>query len=84
MAVRAFPPAEKDHKSIALGNEATPKLKAGEWTNISVELRGAQATMKVGDFTKRYEHASFARAKANLSIGFSYGTVSVKNLVAEK
>ena len=84
MGVRAFPPEEKDHKSISLGNEAVVKLKAGEWTNVSVELRGAKATVKVGEFTKTYEHASIARAKANLSVGFSYGTVSVKELVVEK
>lgn len=84
MGVRAFPPEEKDHKSISLGNEAPMKLKAGEWTNISVELRGSKATVKVGEITKSYEHASIARAKSNLSVGFSFGTVSVKGLVVEK
>ncbi len=84
MSVRAFPPEGKDHASISLGNEAAAKLKKGEWTNVSVELRGAKAIVKVGDFTKTYEHASIARAKVNLSVGFSYGTVSVKDLVVEK
>lgn len=82
--IRAFPPEEKDHKSIALGNEKDLKLKSGEWTNVSVELRGPKATLKVGDFSKTYEHASVARAKTNLSIGFSFGTVSVKDLAVEK
>ncbi len=84
MAIRAFPPEEKDHKSISLGNEAMVKLKPGEWTHLSVELRGTKATVKVGEFTKNYDHTSIARAKANLSVGFSYGTVSVKDLVVEK
>lgn len=84
MGVRAFPPESKVHKSISLGNEAAVKLKAGEWTNVSVELRGSKATVKVGEFTKTYEHASIARAKSNLSVGFSYGTVSVKDLAVEK
>ena len=84
MGVRAFPPEEKDHKSISLGNEAAVKLKADEWASVGVELRGSKATVKVGEFTKIYEHASIARAKANLSVGFSYGTVSVKELVVEK
>lgn len=84
MGVRAFPPEEKDHKSISLGNEAAVKLKADAWTKIRVELRGSKATVKVGDFTKTYEHASIARAKANLSVGFSYGTVSVTELVVDK
>lgn len=80
-AVRAFPTDSKDHKSVAAGNERDLKLKAGEWNKVSVELRGPKATLKVGEFTKTYEHASYARPKTNLSIGFSFGTVSVKDVV---
>lgn len=82
--IRAFPPEEKDHKSISLGNESELKLKPDVWTPVKVELRGSKATLKIGEFTKTYEHASIARAKVNLSIGFSFGTVSVKDLVVEK
>lgn len=84
MGVRAFPPEQKDHKSISLGNEAAVKLKPGAWTKISVDLRGTKATVKVGDFTKTYEHASIARPKTNLSVGFSYGSVSVTEMVVDK
>ena len=84
MGVRAFPPEEKDHKSISLGNEAAVKLKTDGWSMVSVELRGSKATVKVGEFTKTYEHASIARAKVNLSVGFSYGTVNVTELVVNK
>jgi hypothetical protein len=84
MGVRAFPPEEKEHKSISLGNETAVKLKADGWTKVSVELRGTKATVKVGEFTKTYEHASIGRAKTNLSVGFSYGTVSVTELVVNK
>jgi hypothetical protein len=82
--IRAFPPEEKDHKSIALGNEPTAVLKPGEWTTVSVELRGPKVAVKIGDFTQTYEHASLSRPKTNLSIGFSFGTVSVKELAVEK
>lgn len=82
--IRAFPPGEKDHKSIALGNEPTVLLKPGEWTQVSVDLRGPKAAVKIGDFAKTYEHASFSRPKTNLSIGFSFGTISVKDVVVEK
>lgn len=84
MAVRAFPADSKDHKSIALANEATVMLKPGEWTPVSVELRGPKAIVKVGDFTKTYDHASLSAAKTNLSVGFSFGTVSVKEIVVSK
>lgn len=84
MAVRAFPADSKEHKAVALANEAAVKLKPGEWTHVSVELRGPKATVKVGDFAKTYDHASIGLAKINLSVGFSFGTVSVKDLVVEK
>lgn len=81
MAVRAFPADSKDHKSIALANEKDLKLLPGQWTPVSVELRGTKATVKVGSSTHTYEHASLARAKANLSLGFSFGTVSLKDVL---
>lgn len=83
--IRAFPADSKEHKSVSVGQEKGFKLKADEWTPVSVDLRGPKATLKVGDhFTKTYEHASFARPKTNLSIGFSFGTVSVKDVVVTK
>lgn len=84
-SIRAFPPEGKaDHTSIAAGTEPGLNLKPGEWTNVSIELRGSKATLKVGDFVKTYDHASFARAKTNFSVGFAFGTVSVKDVVVEK
>lgn len=84
-SIRAFPPEGKaDHASIALGTEPDLKLKPGEWTQVSLELRGTKASLKVGDFARTYEHASFSRAKTNLSIGFAFGTVSVKGVTVEK
>lgn len=84
-SIRAFPPEGKaDHKSIALGTEPDLKLKPGEWAPVSVELRGSRATLKVGDFSKTYDHASFARSKTNLSVGFSFGTVSLKDVLVTK
>ena len=84
MAVRAFPADSKDHKAVALANEASVKLKNGEWNEVGVELRGGKATVKVGDFTRTYENASIGLAKVNLSVGFSFGTLSVKDLVVTK
>lgn len=82
--IRAFPSEEKDHKSIALGNEPAVTLKPGEWTHVSVDLRGPKAAVKIADFVKTYEHASLSRPKTNLSIGFSFGTVCVKDVLVEK
>ena len=78
--MRAFPVDAKDHKSIALAQEKALALKAGEWVPVTVTLRGTKATVKIGDAEKTYEHPSLARAKSNLSIGFAFGTLSVKDI----
>lgn len=80
-AVRAFPTDSKEHKSISTGQEKTLTLKPGEWVPVTVTLRGPKVTLKIGDFEKTYEHASYAQKKSNLSVGFSFGTLSVKDLV---
>lgn len=82
--MRAFPTDAKDHKSIALAQEKALALKAGEWVPVLITLRGAKATVKIGDFEKTYEHASLAQAKSNLSVGFGFGTLRVKDVVVEK
>lgn len=79
--MRAFPADAKDHQSIALAQEKALVLKAGEWVPVTITLRGAKATVKIGDFEKTYEHASLARSKSNLSVGFAFGTLSVKSVV---
>ncbi len=81
--IRAFPADSKDHKSISLGTEG-PALKPGAWVPVVVTLKGTKATVKIGEFEQTYEHASLARPKTNLSIGFSFGTVSVKDVSVEK
>lgn len=83
-SVRAFLPGSADHKSIALGTEKSVKLVAGQWTPLSVELRGAKATVKIDGFTKTYEHASFAAPKTNFSLGFSFGSLGVRDVLATK
>jgi hypothetical protein len=80
-SVRAFPGDSKDHKSIALAQEKTLPLKADEWVRACITLRGTKATVKIGDAEKTYEHASLAQTKTNLSVGFAFGTLSVKEVL---
>lgn len=83
-SIRAFPPESKDHASIALATEAELTLKPGQWTPLRVEVRGTKISVRCGDFSKTYEHASFARAKTNFSLGHAFGTLSVKPVFALK
>ena len=78
--IRAFPPEAPDHQSIALGRTG-PELKADAWTPVKVTLRGAAATVQIGEsFSESVEHASLARGKTTLGLGFSFGTLSIKDL----
>lgn len=74
---RAFPPSD-DHASIALHQLKQP-LAQGEWTHMKIELKGPKATVTLGNNEPiTVEHPSLDRAKVNTSIGFSFGTLSVK------
>lgn len=77
--LRAFPPGG-DAKSIALQNLDNAPLKQGEWTRMKIELRGPQATVSIsGHAPVTVEHASLDRGKTNTSLGFSFGTLSVRD-----
>lgn len=81
-AVRAFPPGSKD-KSISVGQDAKP-LEQGVWIPVRVALEGPRATVTVGDAAPQvYEHESFARPKTNISVGFSFGSLHVRELRVE-
>ena len=78
--VRAFPPGE-GVKSISLQRVADLPLVDDEWTSVEVSLRGDRALVKINDKqVADVSHATFRTAKTNLSVGFSFGTVDVREL----
>ncbi len=79
--MRAFPADAMNHKSIALAQEKSLALKPGEWVPVTITVHGTKAKVKIGGFEKTYEHPSLARAKSNLSVGFGFGTLRVKDVV---
>lgn len=83
MNVRAFP-VDATEKSISVGQEKKP-LKQGVWVPVQVTLKGPKATVKVGDGEPQvFEHASFARPKTNISVGFSFGSLEIKDLAVSQ
>ena len=77
---RAFPP-DGEKKSILSGAKKEWKLKEGEWTSVEVKMEGKKATVKFGDHEAFViEHDTYAKAKTNLSVGFSFGTLSLKGV----
>lgn len=81
-SVRAFPP-KGDVKSIQIAKG--PALTQGTWVPVTVELRGSKAIVQIGSAEPMtVEHPSFAVAKSNLSIGFSFGTLSVRDVLVSQ
>lgn len=78
-AIRAFPADSTEHAAKPLAQDG-PKLGQGEWTEVTIEVRGPKATVKIGKtYTKTVEDPAIAQAKTNISIGFSFGTLEVKD-----
>ena len=81
--IRAFPADSPHHTSVELARG--PALKLGEWTDIEVAITGSKVSLKIGkDFAQIVEHPSISAAKTNLSIGFAFGTFSVKGVRVTK
>ena len=77
--ILVFPTDSPDHKSLSL-NRAGPALKQGEWADVVVEFRGEQAAVRIGKgFSAKVEHAAIAQPKTTVGLGFSFGSLSVKD-----
>jgi len=82
-SIRAFPANSAEHASKPLAQDG-PKLAQGEWAEVTVEIRGPKAAVKIGkDYAKTVEDPAIAQAKTNLSIGFSFGTLEVKDFAVK-
>lgn len=76
--IRLFPPGP-EHKSISGGRSPEMGLKEGQWTEVKVTLKGEVATVKIGDAeAMMVTHPSLNAPKANISIGFSFGALSLQ------
>jgi len=81
---RAFPP-NTEKKSIQTKLEKDWLMKEGEWISVEVKIESKKATVKFGDHEAVViEHDTYAKAKSNLSVGFSFGTLAVKGISVEK
>lgn len=60
-----------------------PEMKAGEWTDVVVSLKGETAIVKIGEYEFTGTHPAIAEAKTTIGLGFSFGTVAVKDFAVE-
>lgn len=79
--LRAWPTLDNaDHEAIVL-ERGGPPLAQGQWTDVVVEFRGPKATVKIGpDYAATVEHAAIDQPKQVIGLGFSFGTLSVRNV----
>ena len=61
---------------------ASPALESGEWVDVNVTLTGRLASVRIGEFAKTFQHDSLSRDKTNFSVGFSFGSLSVRDVLA--
>jgi len=79
---RAFRPDDPAKSEVVAQDDAP--LPIGTWVPVEVVLEGSRMTVKAGDGpAKVYDHATYARPKTNLSIGFAFGTLAVRDVVVE-
>ncbi len=77
---RAFPPSD-DHKSIATHRADDWNLVDGEWTEVTVALKGDTATVKFGDHEPvTVRHETHGKEKTNFSVGFSFGSLAIRGI----
>lgn len=84
ISLMAFEPDDTGKaKGKAIAKEPLP-LSDGTWVPVEVRFDDNKVTVNVGDsFTKTLEQASFDVPKTNFSIGFAYGSMSLKDVTAE-
>lgn len=87
LSVRAWPPAEagKEAKAVELVPRGTksPALPEDKWVEAELKFAGKKCTVAIGDFKQTVEHEAIAKEKTKLGLGFSFGTVSVRDVKVE-
>ena len=86
LAVRAWPTQGHEAKPSALLNPkpGSPALKDGEWVPVELKFEGPKCAMKIGTFSQTFENAAIAFDKTTIGLGFSFGTLAVKDVLVTK
>jgi hypothetical protein len=86
LAVRAWPVQGHEDKAISLltPKPGTSALKDNEWLEAELKFEGKRCTIKLGQFTQTFENDAIARTKTKLGLGFSFGTLAVKDVLVTK
>jgi hypothetical protein len=82
LAVRAWKEQGHDAKPDVLPvAKDAPMLVDGEWIPAELRFTGDRCTLKLGkNYTQEFRHPSVAKQKTALGLGFSFGTLSVRDV----
>lgn len=65
-------------------NVKAPALADGRWTEAVLQFEGSRCTLVLGPgFKQTFEHPAIAKKKTTLGLGFSFGTLAVRDLKIE-
>lgn len=87
LSVRAWPVQGHDAKSVGLltPKPGTPALKDGEWLVAKLKFASNRCTLSLGpDFEQTFENPAIGFDKTQLGLGFSFGTLSLRDVKVEQ
>jgi hypothetical protein len=87
LSVRAWPTQGHDATPAALlpQKPGSPALVDDKWTEAELKFDGDRCTLSIGaDFKQTFENAAIGYSKTKLGLGFSFGTLSVRDVSVKK
>ncbi|MEC5127904.1 hypothetical protein VSU19_14155 [Verrucomicrobiales bacterium BCK34] len=75
--VKAFP---REGEPDGILDRKAPPLKIDQWIDVSVTFKGESAVVKIGEYEKTVTHPAIAQKKTTIGLGFSFGTMSFKDV----
>jgi hypothetical protein len=83
LTVRAWPVQGHEEKGVVLlvPKPGTPALKDDEWVEARLKFAGDRCTLSLGsDFEQSFENPAIGIEKTKLGLGFSFGTLSLRDV----
>ncbi len=66
-------------EQIVLNDQDVPSLIENEWNRLQVTVKGEHATVTLGNKTIKVQHPQIDQKKKVAKIGFSFGSMSLRN-----
>ncbi|MFP6765113.1 MAG: hypothetical protein VB858_15905 [Planctomycetaceae bacterium] len=73
--------SSKQNKGDTIRPAGLPDLPAvnGRWVKVMLSVKGQQATLNIGDYQTKIDHAALGRDRNQVLLTFAYGQLEVRN-----